>query len=621
MNSKRSISTVQANVSYCFLAGEDANGARSPIELGQGKFAKVLKAQQLSDGHDGRPVAIKILHDFATSTHEQLFHQEIELLKGMSAAAGVNVVSTLDVLYLEPMVMCGCGNVYHPACPKGCGEELVRDEPRADENNPALLCHKCGYRLSGRFVSEQFWELLQYPAKLCCPQGPNEKIGTLLNFVDRNAIVMELFELKLPDFLEYRRSVFQDLAMRYCVAPPPPQARPSGSFARRALRLLLDLWHHDRSDVLLSKAILLEKVRLMVELAEAVDWLHGEKRIVHKDLAPDNLMVSFVGPDAADWVSYVGYQDPDRGGKDPGGFHEALSRAVSSPRFHLHVIDFGLSDKEQLTRSWYEEETGSGLKQPFLSPEARFIRQRIGQQLELGDGWFLVPPTLAKKLMQTDIVADLRDPNHNHDLTITRIEERSPGDIVAYFEGTPPLNLRNQLFELVYRPGEAHDLYAVGALYYYILTEQQDEVEKLGGFITSMPDGGLQLDAAILARDDRYRTRRNAIREKFWQDDLMVLILSAMVRGQPGSLKEHRIDRDPAATRRLMNRTKQIHHGIQREILAAPKVGPLYRAALVACLSLAAVALALLLTMLISLLITPRGPKHALFAPTEVSRS
>ncbi len=121
--------------------------------------------------------------------------------------------------------------------------------------------------------------------------------------------------------------------------------------------------------MLLSKAILLEKVRLMVELAEAVDWLHGEKRIVHKDLAPDNLMVSFVGSDDVDWVSFVGHQDAARRGRDPGVLHEALSRAVSSPRFHLHVIDFGLSDKDQLTRSWYEEETGSGLKQPSSRPK------------------------------------------------------------------------------------------------------------------------------------------------------------------------------------------------------------------------------------------------------------
>ena len=67
-----------------------------------------------------------------------------------------------------------------------------------------------------------------------------------------------------------------------------------------------------------------------------------------------------------------------------------------------------------------------------------------------------------------------------------------------------------------------------------------------------MPDGGLEIDARALAGDDRYMTRRNAIREKFWQDELMVLILSAMVRGQRGSLKASRIDRDPRSTRDLL---------------------------------------------------------------------
>lgn len=595
-NSKRSILAIDASVSYQFFAVKDASGIYAPVELGQGKFAKVLKGNQQSRGHNGRPVAIKILHDFATNNHEQLFHQEIELLKGMSAAAGVNVVSTIDVLYLGPMVMCGCGNVYHPQCPKGCGEELRRDEEqRKDENHPALRCPKCTYRISGRFVSEQFGELLRYPAKRCCTQGANENTGTILNFVDRNALVMELLQLKLPDFLEQRRSKLQELAAGYGAAPSEPSRR-NKTWWRRAISKVFDMWNHDRADILLSKAILLEKMRLMVELAEAVDWLHAEKRIVHKDLAPDNLMVTFVGSQSADWVSLVDARDADPRGERLRSFHDALSSAVSSPRFHLSVIDFGLSDKDKLTRSWYEEEMGiSSIKQPFLSPEARFIRQRIGERLNVEDGRFRVPQPLSSKLMTTDIIADVRDPNHDHDLTITRIETAPSGETFAYFEGSPSPNPKNQQFELVYRPGEAHDLYAVGALYYYILTEQQDEVEKLAGFINSMPDVGLKLDARALVRDDRYMTRRNAIREKFWQDELMVLILSAMVRGQPGSLKVSRIDRNPRSTRELLDRTRLIYHGIQREILAAPRLAPLYRAMIMAGLVLCVAAIVVLL--------------------------
>lgn len=607
VNSRKSLGAIDASVSYQFSAVKDTSGSYTPVELGQGKFAKVLRGNQQSRGHNGRPVAIKILHDFATTNHEQLFHQEVELLKGMSAAPGVNVVNTIDVLYLGPMAMCGCGNVYHPACPKGCGEELRRDEePRKDENHPALRCPSCSYRISGRFVSEQFWELLRYPAKRCCAQGPNEKTGTILNFVDRNALVMELLELKLPDFLEQRRSKLQELAAGYGVAPVEP-ARAGKNWWRRALGRLMDLWNHDRADILLSKTILLEKMRLMMELAEAIDWLHAEKRIVHKDLAPDNLMVNFVGPQTSDWVGLVDARDVDPRGERLRSFHEALSAAVSSPRFHLCVIDFGLSDKDKLTRSWYEEEMGiSSIKQPFLSPEARFIRQRIGERLHVEDGRFRVPPPLSSKLMVTDIIADVRDPNHDHDLTITRIETAPSGETFAYFEGNPSPNPKNQQFELVYRPGEAHDLYAVGALYYYILTEQQDEVEKLGGFITSMPDGGLNLDARALVRDDRYMTRRNALREKFWQDELMVLILSAMVRGQLGSLKASRIDRNPRSTRELLDRTRQIYHGIQREILAAPKLGPLYRSVIVASVAFSVAILTIILLIPVITLLAGR---------------
>lgn len=605
---KKSISAIDASVSYQLFAVKDASGNHAPVELGQGKFAKVLKGNQYSRGHNGRPVAIKILHDFATNNHEQLFLQEIELLKGMSAGAGTNVVNTIDVLYLEPMVMCGCGNVYHPACPKGCDAELTRDEePRKDENHPALRCPKCSYRISGRFVSEQFQELLTYPAKRCCTQGPHERTGTILNFVDRNALVMELLEIKLPDFLEQRRSKLQEIAAGYGAATTEP-GRQSKAWWRRAAGRLADLWNHDRADMLLSKAILLEKMRLMVELAEAVDWLHSEKRIVHKDLAPDNLMVNVSTHPSSDWVGLIGGREADSGGDRLRSFHEALSSAVSSPRFHLCVIDFGLSDKDKLTRSWYEEEMGiSSIKQPFLSPEARFIRQRIGERINIEDGRFRVPPPLTNKLMVTDIIADVRDPNHDHDLTITRIETSPSGETFAYFEGSPSPNPKNQQFEVVYRPGEAHDLYAVGALFYYILTEQQDEVEKLNGFINSMPDVGLKLDARALVRDDRYMTRRNALREKFWQDELMVLILSAMVRGQPGSLKVSRIDRNPRSTRELLARTRQIYHGIQREILAAPKLGPLYRMVITACAILFAGFVALLFLIPVISVLSMRG--------------
>ncbi len=510
---------VQANVSYQFLATRDATGICSPIELGQGKFAKVFRGMQQSAGQYVRPVAIKVLHDFASIAHERLFRQEIELLKEMTADSGVNVVRTLDIISLEPMVMCGCGAVYHPACPQGCNVLLGRKENPTD-NYPSLHCRSCGYELSGRFINEQIGELLRYPAKRCCQSGPTAKTGRILNFVDREAIVMELLEVNLVDFVGRRRGELQALCTRY--GQPwlevEPRAQRGDGWQKRVRTWLEDVWKQDRPHVLLQKTILLEKVRLMVELAEAIAWLHGVKSIVHKDLAPDNLMISFNGAEGA-----------DRSMDATADFRDALNDMISSPRFHIRVIDFGLADKNELTRSWYEEEiSGGSVKHPFLSPEACRNRFRIGQQIAIEGDRFRIPKPLASELMETDILADVRDQEHNHDIEIIRIE-RDPAseELVACFRGDPSPNFRNQQFELVRRLGEAHDLYAVGALFYFILTEQQLDAEALGKFVGSLEDVPLPLTPSALAKNTNYLKRRNAIPEKFWQDELMVLILRA----------------------------------------------------------------------------------------------
>ncbi|WP_437477166.1 protein kinase [Sorangium sp. So ce1014] len=589
-----SLNAVQANVSYQFLASRDAAGICSPIELGQGKFAKVFRGMQLSAGQNVRFVAIKVLHDFANSADERLFKQEIELLKEMTTESGVNVVSTLDIIQLDPMVMCGCGNVYHPACPKGCDVLLGRKDKPA-EKHPSLHCHACGYELSGRYINQQFFELLLPPAKRCCQHGPTASSGRILNFVHREAIVMELLEVNLVDFVGRRRGELQALCARH--AQPwielDPRAQRGDPWYRRARTWIEDVWRQDRTHVLLHKAILLEKVRLMVELAESVAWLHSEKSIVHKDLAPDNLMVSLASAEAA-----------DRQREAESDFRDALDDMISSPRFHIRVIDFGLSDKNELTRSWYEDEvSGGSVKHPFLSPEACRSRIRVGPPITIEGDRFRVPRAIAADLMETDILADQRDQEHNHDLEIVRIErDATSGELVAAFQGEPSQNTHNQQFELVRRLGEAHDLYAVGALFYFILTEQQQDVEALGKFVGSLEDVPLPLTPSALAKNDHYLKRRNAIPEKFWQDELMVLILRAMVRGRPESLKPSRIARDASAARQLLRETRKIYYGIQQEILSAPRVARLQRMLLVG----AAVAFGVTLFLVITLVALAR---------------
>ena len=122
---------LRSEITYELVSGSDSEMSIVPTLLGRGRFAKVYKAWQRSAGHNVRPVAIKILHENIEQRSEQLFLQEISLLKKLTSAAGVNVISVLDILQLGPMVMCGnCGQIYHPRCPR-CGEHLLeRYDPK-----------------------------------------------------------------------------------------------------------------------------------------------------------------------------------------------------------------------------------------------------------------------------------------------------------------------------------------------------------------------------------------------------------------------------------------------------------------------------------------------------------
>jgi serine/threonine protein kinase len=554
------ISAVQSNISYEFTQTADRRGMTVPVQVGKGKFAKVYKGSQRSAGRNVKSVAIKVLHDYATFSAELLFRQEIELIKELTSPASVNVVTILDVVHLAPMCMCGCGNIYHPACPRGC-EQLLRRRDNPEKEHPSLHCAKCGYELPANHVNERYGELLVHPAKPCCQTGPKAQGGTILNFVDREAVVMELLESSLMDFMELRRRETQALCTQRGVKL---EARKEAHGAiGRAAQWARDQLELNRDENLLGRVLLLEKVLLMVQLSEAVAWLHGDKRIVHKDLAPDNVMIRFVG-EGSDWRGERGATLRDR-----------INDMASYPTFCVQVIDFGLADKDELSRSWYEDEVGAGnIKQPYLSPEARLRKLRINCQLDIEEEAhrFRVPPDLASRLMESDIIADVRDSEHNHDLEIMKIEAAAPGEAYAYFKGEAPANLQNQQFELVRRLGEAHDIYALGALFYYILTEQHDEVDLLSSLVDSLQDEPCELTARALSQRNNYARRRGAIRDKYWQDELMVLILRAMVRGQPQSFVGRRTDRSAEPAQRLLRETKRIYHGLQQDILAAPRI-------------------------------------------------
>ncbi len=558
---------ISSNVSYEILARQNAEAISIPLLVGSGKFAKVYKAWQRSARRNVRPVAIKVLHDHATLADERLFRQEIDLLKELTTVSTVHVIHTLDIVPLPPLCMCACGVLYSPHCPRGCGHALSRLS-RPELDYPLLHCPRCGYEISGEDVQQRQAELLRAPAKSCCAKNPlRASRATLVNFVEREAVVMELVEHGLGDFSTLQQQELTRIGAwgAFCTT-----AQQKTRLFPRLRRRLRQSFFAEPPGVLAQRVVLLQKLYLMVQLAEAVAWLHGEKKIVHKDLAPDNIMVQ-----AIDGVAGLS----DWRGEAACDLRTRLRGRASFPSFDLKVIDFGLADKDELSRSWYEEQdvVASAIKMPYLSPEARRRKERISEPLEIGEASnsFRISANLFGTYLSVlpgDLVAELSDSRHDHDLSIVRVEPDGQGGALAYFQGTPGSRASNPKYELVRRLGEPHDIYAVGALFYFILTGKHEEVDRLSSLVTLLQeDRQRALYLNSLRLDQYYVGRRNAIPEPFLRDALLLLCLRAMVRGRSESFVQSRIDRGPRAAQMLLAETRRIYHLLEDELLEAGK--------------------------------------------------
>jgi serine/threonine protein kinase len=563
---------IDAETEYAFDIVQDAEGMWVPARLGIGAFAKVLRGRQLSHRRENRPVAIKILRNDAKRSDENLFEDEIRLLRALSSTDGVHVVKGIDVIDLSPLILCGAtGRFYAPSCPT-CGHASLRRDASELDAHPTLGCGACDYRLNARF-SEFADDLFRPPAKPFATQGPHAHRGTIINFVDRKAIIMEVLSQELSQFLATRRQNLAQIWQRYARHPTKSAANPTAKptpvpMLAGLTEALADGNRRDRA--LLHRAILLEKVRLMAQLGEAMAWLHGEKRIVHKDIAPDNVMVGMIGGMDSRW----------RGEPAPT-LRDFVNEMVTQPIAEVQLIDFGLSDRDVLSRNWYDEQPAKGNnKLYYISPEASRREEFLnkGLDFDLDRERFEIPSTLAD-IEPSDIIADDAYPDRHHDLYIQAIEPGANGIRHARYQGTPPPQNREQRLKIVRRLGEAHDIYSLGAVFYFILTHDHRQVGNLKSLVETIQETigkrkGQQetLTRAFVNRYPTFRARREAIPEPFVQDDLLMLILRMMVRGASNSFVHSRIERGPHPAQAVLREVTRIHHDLLQSLLTGSRV-------------------------------------------------
>lgn len=561
------IEQVGANIIYQIMVETTPCGACVPVELGEGRFAKVFKAWQRSDGQDIRQVAMKVLHNTATYSHQDLFDKEIELLKELSATGKFNGVSILDVVRLGPMIMCSCGRIYHPFCP-ACGEHLLQRRESDNRKFPSLACPGpgCPYEVSAMDIEMQYKRLTSFPAKQCCKEGPLATEGTIINFIDRPAVIMELQQVRLDRVGEHRRAFF-DLHAQPFLALAAGAGAPKFSSTKRRMAT-------ERTR--LQRAMAIDRMMLLMQIAEAVTWLHQEMHIVHKDLTPDNVMVNFGAERVASGHNRS---------RESIRFQDMLDDVLTYPSFGVKVIDFGLADRGKLSHKWYEERdvNNAGIdKAPYFSPEALQRIQHLPprMQIDAAQKRFLIPTEVWRSNLSVhegDLVTFQWDLNHIHDLTITRIERGGdPSTRYAYFDGTPPPPAQQRQIQLILPLLEAHDIYSIGALFYYVMTEDHQQVQRLSGLVNAIQTRPCDLTAKALKRrhGDGYIAYRDAlpIPDPYWRDRIMEVILRAMVRGRAESYSSSRSQRGPQAALDLLWETKRICRGIQEQMLSAARV-------------------------------------------------
>lgn len=540
-----SIESVQSNIIYSLTSSKARDGSFVPKKLGVGKFANVFEATQQCQNQKLTTVAIKSLHARADSTHELLFDEEIRIHAKLVDDDASCYVKALDFLHLGPLFMSSCGKLFHPECPRGCREKLVRAQRLDRKRFPVLECPNkdCKYSISSEYIDSSQGELFLHPANPHAPPGDLEFApGTIINFVDRRVIVME----KLGESLD-----------RFCGA----RSRTT-SEARKEIQDKVA----KEKEYLRKQVQLLQKMDLMIQVSEAVERLHSKHGLIHRDLAPDNIMVLQVDPSDADEAIYHSEDEPD----------------LYNTRFRLQakLIDFGLTEEADALEMlpWYaREEVDKQIgKWEYMSPEALAREETLSSisSEDINNETLILPDKYCgndQSPQPGDMIADRGLRNPDREYKIVEIQTNDEGQTVAILNRPLPRRLDDRELQLVRRLGRPHDVYSMGPIFYYILTGVHTSVHNLCSFTSNLKNASSPLDPKKVTKTTSYDTLRDSIPTSvIWADQIMLLILRAMIRGDETSFVRSRTTADSDGVRQFRRELKRLYLLVQREVIAWP---------------------------------------------------
>jgi serine/threonine protein kinase len=311
-----------------------------------------------------------------------------------------------------------------------------------------------------------------------------------------------------------------------------------------------------------EKTAIIERIKIMMEMTMAVERLHTSE-IVHRDLAPDNIMLKSNGEVSAASIPI-----------NAGNWNKLeMAQRLLQAQIKVCLIDFGLADKKKHSREWYDDEqvARSREKMAFWSPEAAHVRLQVStsdikvfqpddpRRANGSTGEIRIRSNSAFEFMPRDIVVDRHDTKYDNWIHIDEIRVDKDGAKYAVFSGRLPADYRSAHLDQIPTLGEPHDLFALGALLYHLFVKETALTQSFRDFVVLYGNSGRPVTIDVAAKDEYYIRARDKLPIEYWKDEIMIIAMGAMIRNQEGSFAQNRTEFTAAPVRRFLWALKRLH--------------------------------------------------------------